>query len=235
MAFNTNNNIYTVVYSTIVVVIVAFLLAFVSKVLEPQSLANERIDEKKQILASLNIRDLNDSEVEATYDKVVQQDEILNAQGVVLKKGEKKDQDGFKVSRKEIAPDNLPLYVCKIGGDSVKYVIPLVGKGLWGSIWGYIALDSDLCTVYGVYFSHESETAGLGARITEPDFQHEFVGKKINSGKTAEIELAVVKHGKVKNPQFECDGITGATLTSNGVNSMLKQCLGNYKAFLKIK
>lgn len=236
MAINTNNNVYTIIYASVVVVIVAFLLSFVSKVLEPQSQANERIDKKQQILSSLNIKGLSKDKVEATYNKVVEKDEIIDSKGNVVKDGLKKDQDGFAVSLKEISKDRLPVYVCHVseGSDGLKYIFPLTGKGLWGAIWGYIALNSDLRTVYGAYFSHESETAGLGARITEAAFQDEFKNKKISKEGSDKIDLSVVKNGKVKDAEVECDGITGATLTSNGVNDMLQECLGNYKAFLNI-
>ena len=234
MAINTNNNTYTIVYATIVVVIVAFLLSFVSKVLEPQSLANERIDKKKQILASLNIRELSKDSVESYYNKVIVCDEIVNSSGEVIKDGSLKDKDGFAVSMKEINKDNLPVYVCQVGeGDQgTKYVFPLSGKGLWGAIWGYIALDSDLNTVYGTYFSHQSETAGLGALITEKAFQGQFQGKKIHKDGSQSIDLSVVKTGQVKDVNVQCDGITGATLTSNGVSEMLASSMGKYKEFL---
>ena len=236
MTLNTNNNIYTLVYASVVVVVVAFLLSFVSKVLEPQSMANERIDKKKQILASLNIRNVGKDSVEAVYARIVRKDEIINASGAVVKTGDGKDKDGFNVQLKEINANNLPVFICKVGeGDGgTKYVLPLTGKGLWGPIWGYIALDSDLRTVYGAYFTHEGETAGLGARITEQSFQDEFKSKKITADGSSGIALSVVKNGNVKNRQVECDGITGATLTSNGVDNMLKQCLGNYKVFLNL-
>lgn len=230
---NTNNNAYTIIYASVVVIVVAFLLAFVSKVLEPQSRTNERIDKKKQILSSLNIRNIPNEDVEKTYLDVVVADEIVTAKGNVVAKGENKDKDGFGVSRKEITPDCLPLYICKVNGDT-KYVFPLIGKGLWGSVWGYIALNSDMRTVYGSYFSHESETAGLGARITEEGFQNEFIGKKICKDGSTAIDLAVVKSGKVADKTVECDGISGATLTSVGVNDMLQKCLGNYKVMLNL-
>jgi len=232
---NTNKNSYTIIYASVVVIVVAFLLAFVSKVLEPQSKANERIDKKKQILASLNIRDLTNDKVEAQYEKVVLKDEIVNSKGEIVAEGKSQDKDGFTVTLKEINPNNLPVFVCQLkpGADGKKYVFPLIGKGLWGSIWGYIALNSDMKTVYGTYFSHESETAGLGARITEVEFQKEFEGKRISKAGSAKIDLAVVKNGKVQDKTVECDGITGATLTSNGVNDMLQQCLTNYLGFMK--
>lgn len=233
MALNTNNNAYTIIYASVVVVIVAFLLAFVSKALEPQSTANERIDKKMQILASLNIRDIEKAEVEATYSKVIQFDEIIDSKGEIVKGGERKDKDGFLLDMKEIGENQLPLYICTIEGDT-KYVFPLTGKGLWGPIWGYIALDSDLRTVFGSYFSHSGETAGLGARIDEVEFQNQFVGKLISKEGSGKIDLSLVKNGSVTDDTVECDGISGATLTGNGVDEMLKVCLGRYKNFLKL-
>ena len=104
---------------------------------------------------------------------------------------------------------------------------------LWGAIWGYVALNSDKNTVYGVYFSHASETPGLGAEIATEHFQTLFSGKKaVDNG---QIVLGVVKNGKVENPECQVDGISGGTITSDGVNLMLKNCLSNYKNFLTKK
>ena len=94
---NTNNNTYTIVYASLVVIVVAFLLAFVSKVLEPQSLANERIDKKKQILASLNVRDVPNSDVESKYEELVLQDMIVDVNGQVVAEGNNHDKAGFAI------------------------------------------------------------------------------------------------------------------------------------------
>lgn len=228
---NTNSNTYTIGYASIVVIIVAFLLAFVSKVLEPQSLANERIDKKKQILAALNIRGVDNANVEEEYAKYVMADAILSIDGSVKNEGKDKDQAGFLVQTKDITDENLPLYICSVNGET-KYVIPLSGKGLWGAIWGYIALNADKNTVYGAYFSHQSETAGLGSRITEEAFQNEFKEKKIREENSSNIKLTVAKFGKVSNKTFECDGISGATLTMNGMTAMFRDCLAKYMSFL---
>ncbi|MCM1107641.1 MAG: NADH:ubiquinone reductase (Na(+)-transporting) subunit C [Clostridium sp.] len=231
---DTNSNIYTIIYAILVVIIVAFLLAFVSKALEARSQANVEIDKKSQILAALNIRDLANSDVEAKYMEVVTADEIITNAGVVVKEGESKDQDGFRVENKEINNDNLPLYVCNVNGE-VKYVLPMTGKGLWGGIWGYVALNADKNTVYGVYFSHESETAGLGALIKETAFQKQFENKKVLNAKGTEVALTVMKPSQKDDnvaAENRCDAVTGATLTSNGVKNMLKDCLSNYLTFL---
>jgi NADH:ubiquinone oxidoreductase, Na(+)-translocating, C subunit len=229
MKLNTNSNAYTITYATVVVVIVAFLLAFAYAGLKERSDSNERIDKKQQILAALNIRNVDKVQTEDRYKEVVMADEIVNARGQVLKQGGQKDQDGFKVDRKSMSSECLPVYVCRVGNET-KYVIPMVGKGLWGSIWGFVALNADGQTIYGAYFSHESETAGLGSLIKEEPFQKEFQGKKayLNGIPT----LKVVKSGTVKDANTECDGITGATLTSKGVNDMIHEYLKNYQAYL---
>lgn len=232
---NTSSNTYTIIYAAVVVIIVAFLLAFISKALEPQSSANVRNDKKSQILAALNIRDIDKTSVETKYNEVIVSDEIINDKGEVLKDGSGKDKDGFTVEDKEISADNLPLYVCKVNGET-KYVMPLTGKGLWDAIWGYVAVNADKNTIYGVYFSHKGETAGLGAIITEYEkFQKQFEGKKVLNADKSAIAISVAKKGKFVEgltDDSRCDAITGATLTSDGVNNMLHECLSRYMTFL---
>lgn len=231
MKINTNSNAYTLAYASVVVIVVAFLLAFVSKALEPTSLSNERIDKKKQILASLNIRGLSNDQVEAQYDKNITYDLVLRADGSVNKEGTSKDKDGFTLSSKDIDDNHLPLYQCYVDGQT-KYVIPLYGKGLWGAIWGYIALNDDKNTVYGAYFSHASETAGLGARITEEAFQNEFAGKKLFAPGDNKVQLGVAKKKDPAKAEFQCDAISGATLTCNGVTDMIQESISKYIPFL---
>lgn len=232
---DTNSNIYTILYAVGIVVVVASLLAICLQALGPKSEANVRIDKKSQILAALNIRGLSKADIESKYGEVVLADQIIKADGTVLNEGTHKDQDGFNVAEKDFGADNLPLYVCEVNGEK-KYVIPMTGKGLWDGIWGYIALNADKNTVYGAYFSHKGETAGLGARITEYEgFQKQFEGKKVQNPESDAVALSVVKKGKdVPGLQADsrCDAVTGATLTSEGVNNMLHECLGRYMTFL---
>ncbi len=232
---DTSSNIYTIIYASVVVIIVAFLLAFISKALEPQSMANVRIDKKSQILAALNIRDIDKSEVEKTYNEVIVADKIIKSDGTVVSEGTGKDKDGFAVEDKNISADNLPLYVCNVNGET-KYVMPMTGKGLWDAIWGYVAVNADKATIYGAYFSHKGETAGLGAIITEYEkFQKQFEGKQMLNADKSAIAISVVKKGKFVDgltDESRCDAITGATLTSDGVNNMLHDCLSRYMTFL---
>ena len=198
MKMNTNSNTYIIIYSAILVVIVAFLLAFVYQALKPMQDANVALDVKKQILYSLNIRGLDGAEAEAKYAEVVK---------------EEKDIDGQKI------------YECQIDGQNIR-VASLKGMGLWGGISGYVAIDKD-CKVFGAYFNHESETAGLGAEIKDSQaWQEKFIGKQIWD-EAGNVVLSIVK--KVEDPATQVDVVTGATLTSNGVDAMLKEGLKNVK------
>ena len=191
---NTNSNTYIIIYSAILVVIVAFLLAFVYQALKPMQDANVALDVKKQILYSLNIRDLDGAEAEAKYAEVVKSEA---------------DVDGQKV------------YQCEVDGQKI-LVVSMKGMGLWGGISGYMGVKPD-GTVYGAYFNHESETAGLGAEIKDSQaWQEKFIGKNIY-GEGGKVVLSIVK--KVEDPQTQVDVVTGATLTSNGVDAMIKASL----------
>lgn len=229
---NTNSNSYTILYASIMVVVVAFLLAFVSDVLRPTQEQNVELDKKKQILAALNIRDLDSSDaVAAKYQEVVVADMVVKSDGTVVKSGKEKDQDGFKVENKNINDNNLPVYLCKVNGQT-KYVIPMSGRGLWGGLWGYMAVNDDFKTIFGAYFSHESETAGLGSPIAGKEFQERFQEKQIFADSSAtQVALTVVKKGQVKNPQYEVDGLTGATLTTKGAAAMINGGLQQYIKF----
>ncbi len=211
------------------VIIVAFLLAFVSSVLKPTQDKNVELDKKKQILAALNIRDVED--VEKTYGEVVVADMIINAKGDTVALGEGKDKDGFRVDNKEITDENLPVYICNVDG-AVKYVVPMSGRGLWGGLWGYMAVNDDCRTIFGAYFSHESETAGLGSPIAEEKFQVQFRGKNIFAGEDTEnVALTITKKGQVSNPDYQVDGLTGATLTTKGAAAMVTDGLQKYVGF----
>lgn len=221
---NTNSNSYTIIYASILVVIVAFLLAFVNSSLRDKQSKNIELDTKKQILSALNVKNVADAEAE--YNKYVKADMLMQADGSLT------ENDGAFVTayEKEAKEQGrLHVFVCDVNGET-KYVFPVYGAGLWGAIWGYVALDSDKDTVYGVYFSHASETPGLGAEITSDHFQGQFPGKKAMDG--SEVALTVVKNGKVSDATHQVDGISGGTITSTGVAAMLKDCLSAYTEFL---
>lgn len=231
---NTNSNSYTIIYSTLIVVLVAFLLAFVFQILKPEQDSNVALDKKKQILYSLNIRGLNNQDAASKYKEVIIADEIIDPQGNVVEKGEKGGENAaFKLTSTDMNSGKLALYICKVNGQT-KYVIPVYGMGLWGAISGYIAINADKKTVFGAYFNHESETAGLGAEIKDSRvWQEKFQGKKLFANDSTKIVLSVNK--KIDDPMTQVDAITGATLTSNGVTEMLHKCLGQYIKFLSDK
>jgi len=206
----TNSNSYTIIYSAIIVVVVAFLLAFVYQVLKPIQDANVALDQKKQILYSLNIRNLDNVTAEADYNKML-------------------------VSEKNVK--NGTIYTFNVDSQ-IKYVFSVKGMGLWGGINGFIAVDADKLTVFGAYFNHESETAGLGAGIKDKrKWQEQFRGKELfTKGNRDDIALSVQK--KVTDSKTQVDAVTGATLTSNGVAAMMtdkEKGLGQYIDFLNKK
>ena len=202
MKLNTNSNAYIIIYSTILVLVVAFLLAFVSQTLKPMQDANVALDTEKQILNSLNLRNLSDEEAHATYEKVVVFNEAEN------------------------------VYECTLENGDVKYVLPLKGQGMWGGISCFLAINDDKNTIYGAYFNHESETAGLGAEIKDNvDWQNKFQGKAIFASDAADaIALSVEKN---INNATTVDAVTGATVTSTAVSKMLQEQLTKYMDFLK--
>ncbi len=207
--FNTNSNTYIIIYSVVLVVIVAFCLAFVYTSLKERQDANVALDVKKQVLAALDIRDFaDDAAAEAAYQQTVEKTDTLDA------------------GTKRI------VYLCNVNGEK-KYVLFVKGMGLWGPVWGYIALNADKTTVYGTYFNHEGETAGLGAEIKDSrNWQNLFKGKTAYAdGKPV---LAVKKANDIRPEEkaSTVDAITGATLTSDGVNLMLQSCLADYQDYL---
>ena len=230
---NTNSNSYIIAYSCIMVVVVAFLLAFVSSALKPQQEVNVALDKKKQILAALNIRDLSDEESARKYTEVVNADAIIDANGKVVAKGEKGgEKTGFLLNSADYKKGKLAIFDCTVDGKH-KYVVPVYGMGLWGPIWGYIAVNDDGNTVFGAYFNHEGETAGLGAEIKDSrQWQSSFKGKTIY-GADGKPVLKVLKASEVKDSSCEVDAVTGATLTSDGVSNMLQEGFAKYKNYLK--
>lgn len=200
---DTNSNTYTIVYSTILVVIVAVLLALVSQVLSPRQEANILLDKQKQILGALKI-DYSTGNPADIYMALVND---------------------------TLTYDNQEVYVANLNG-ATKYVLTLSGKGLWGGIGGYLALDADKNTIYGVNFNHASETPGLGAKIVEMPFREQFEGKHIRNNAGEVVSVAVLKNGKKAEGQEQVDAISGATITCDGVHKMIATNLEEYAAFL---
>ena len=200
---DTNSNAYTVIYATIIVVIVAVLLALVSQVLSPRQEANRLLDQQKQILVALN-QNYDNTDPAALYLSLV--NDTIDVNGA-------------------------PIFVANIEGNT-KYVLKLHGAGLWGGIGGYLALDADKNTIYGINFNHESETPGLGAEIVTEKFRSQFPGKHIRNAAGEVVSVAVLKAGKVADGQEQVDALSGATITCDGVTTMIATNLAEYAEFL---
>jgi len=227
---NKQGNTYTFIYSVVLVVIVATLLAIISLSLKPLQLKNINNEKRQNILSSVHINS-SATESESLYNKYITDSYIINT------KGEKIEGDAFKVNiaseyKKPIEDRKLPVFVADIDGKT-KYVLPVYGAGLWGAIWGFVSFNDDKNTICGTVFDHESETPGLGAKITTANFQNEFKNKKIFENNT--LKSVTVKKGGGAQGDYEVDAISGATITSRGVQSMLSNYLLSYKQFLNSK
>lgn len=230
---NTNKNSYTLIYATVMVVIVALTLAIVSSALKDKQDENKRLDKMKQILSSLNV-DLDGKNVSDVFNSTITEKIVVNSKGelVANPKLEAFAIDIKKELAKPLDARELPVYIANVNGET-KYIFSLYGAGLWGPIWGYIALDADKNTVYGTFFSHASETPGLGAEIALPKFQQQFSGKKILDANSAFVSIAILKAGQNAENKDQVDAISGGTITSKGVEDMLKNCIGQYEMYLK--
>jgi Na+-transporting NADH:ubiquinone oxidoreductase subunit C len=119
--------------------------------------------------------------------------------------------------------------------DGLKYIFPLYGAGLWGPIWGFVALNDDMNTIYGANFDHQGETPGLGAEISTPMFEDPFVGKKIFDESGTLVSIIVAKVGQNAPEEHKVDGISGGTITSKGLEKMLIDDFTTYQEFFKKK
>ena len=172
---NKQGNTYTIIYTSVMVIAVAFILAFAAIGLKPAQERNIAIDKMSQILNSVNIASTPENAQEL-YGKYIDDSFIINSKGE-LAKGE---SFSINIADQLKLPENrqtLPVFIYTDNNESPKYIIPLSGSGLWGPIWGYISVENDGNTVYGAYFAHQGETPGLGAEIEKPQFQEQFQGK----------------------------------------------------------
>lgn len=235
---NKQSNVYTIGYIIVIVVLVGTALALAATALRPRQLENANADKMKQILYSLHL-DAEGKSVTKEFNNVVKEQLLVNAGGSIIKNvmtvsGDMSvfDTDVASEIRKPDSERKLPVFVATMSDGAVKYIIPVYGAGLWGPIWGYVAVDSDGSTIFGAYFSHAGETPGLGAEIEKPKFRDEFDGKHLFKGEKF-LPIAVVKAGQVPaNGEDYVDGVSGGTITSKGVGEMLSNCLTPYANFL---
>ena len=232
---NKNSNTYQILYAAVMVLLVGSVLALIYMALKPKQDENIANDTRKQILSALHIAAPDESQVKETYEKYIIQDLLVDAQGNIVDSTENVAFDVQMKSNVKLpdAERKLPVMKCKMDDGSTKYVLPVYGAGLWGPIWGYIAVNDDGNTIYGANFSHEGETPGLGARIADKEFQDLFMDKHLF--KDGEFKnVVVLKKGQTAtNGAEQVDALTGATITSRGVSDMLDDCLSRYEGFLK--
>ncbi|WP_088653324.1 NADH:ubiquinone reductase (Na(+)-transporting) subunit C [Geofilum rhodophaeum] len=228
---NKQGNAYTFIYAAVMVVVVAALLAFVSQALKPRQERNEMVAKKIDILQSINVA-ASSADAEQKYADIIGEHSYIvdfagnKVEGVAF------DVD-LAVELRKPAEDRLyPVYEAHLEGGEKKYVLQLRGAGLWGPIWGYVAVNSDGSTIYGATFGHKGETPGLGAEIEKPVFQEQFVGKQIFDQGTFK-SIAVVKGGADAEDKFEVDAVSGGTITSKGLENMLSDFFKGYESFLK--
>lgn len=227
---NRESNSYTLIYAAIVVILVAVALAFISQSLKPQQARNEAVDKMQQILSSLNVK-VDSKNAESEYKKLITDSYVVNY------KGEKLEGEAFVTElaeelNKPESERKYPVYEATIDGNK-KYILSMRGAGLWGPIWGFMALNDDKDTVYGASFGHAGETPGLGAEIDKADFSKKFLGKKFFNSEGSFVSIAIVKPGKSAQGKDYVDGISGGTITSQGVDAMLQSSIGAYDKFLK--
>jgi Na+-transporting NADH:ubiquinone oxidoreductase subunit C len=238
---NKNSFLYVIIYSTLLTALCSVLLTLGALGLKDQIDANVAFDLKKNILATtLNLEGKSMKEVEDLYTKLVKKSYVVNTKGEEDKKVTP-DKISFDFLKEQFkAKDRLlPVYeVADISKpNEVKYyVFPMFGFGLWDSIWGYVALESDMNTIKGIVFGQKGETSGLGARISEAEIQDRYKGKKMFEGENlATVEMQKGEGNDYSKDAHKIDGMSGATITGKGVNTMLKDYFTNYTTFIKSK
>ena len=227
---NTNSNTYTVIYSIILVVVVAAVLAFAAMYLKPTQDANVKKDTISQILTAATFAGVEDAAVLDTYKAEIEAAILVDINGEKVGDLDIEDCEVYGTSdlKRQISAEQkaLPVYIFKNGYT----VVPCYGAGLWGPIWGYVGLEKDLKTIKSVCFGHKGETPGLGAKIAdEPSFAEAFVGKTIGDG---EILFEVTKPANRQTENNGIDAISGATITSQALGVTLNQWFGFYKNYL---
>ncbi|MBT5147581.1 MAG: NADH:ubiquinone reductase (Na(+)-transporting) subunit C [Flavobacteriales bacterium] len=239
MAIDKNNTGYTYLFSIIMVLIVGTALAYTSLSLKPLQKKNAADKQMVDILGALGVSTTR-VEAKADFPTYVKERLSLNSEGNVLyvstgdvdpaDSSDPFNLDVKKDYRSKRPPSELsfPLYICEKEGEKI-YVIPVVGSGLWGPIWGFVALESDMKTIYGAKFDHKGETPGLGAEIKENFFSDKFKGKEI-----ADLSpyFTILKGGSDTHIN-SVDGITGGTITSVGVGEMIDRTISIYQRYFE--
>jgi Na+-transporting NADH:ubiquinone oxidoreductase subunit C len=224
------SNRYIFIFSTVMVVVVAALLSLAATLLQPAQERNLEIEKKRSMLESIRIP-ATKADAEELYDKYIKQSFVLNIKGEQVE-----GVDAFNIvlkneQKKPLDEQYLPVFRAEPDDGEKVIILPVEGKGLWGPIWGYISLKSDMNTIYGVTFDHKGETPGLGAEINTTKFESMFTDKKLfENGKFVSIQ--VHKGGADPSDIHGVDAISGGTITSKGLEKMLLDCLKKYDDYL---
>lgn len=239
MAINKESNGFTFGFAIMLVVVVGTVLALLAMGLKPIRVKNGEVKKKMEILKAM--MDLDKAGVTRANAAIEFEKYVDLSKAVVLDmNGKVKEgvdpftidiQKEYKDKKIKEADKSYPLFVGTLDGKTL-YIIPVIGKGLWGPIWGNICLDEDMNTIKGASFGHKGETPGLGAEITQPFFIDRWIGEQLfdETGEFAKFEI--VKDGSGKNPK-KVDGITGGTITSKGVEEMANRCLSVYAKYFQ--
>ncbi len=228
---------YIIRFVLIMTTLAALVLASLNTFLGPKHAMNEKIYNKRAVLAAVKdhldgttLADMSDQDVESIFSNKIKQT-VINMSGEVVEGQVAESIDLAKEKKKPEADRLLPLYLYTNDAGEAFYIISIRGNGLWDEIWGSIALEKDLKTVAGASFDHKGETPGLGAEIKDnPSFPDQFTGKTIidENGNYTSI---IVKKGGASNPANEVDAISGATVTCNGVTEMLYRGIQYYQPY----
>ena len=225
------SNKYIIIYLTVLVSIVAIALTFVAVSLKPKQENNIRVEKMQNILSSANVES-NVENAESIYNKNIQHSFVINHKGEIVKNIDAFSVDLYLELKKPLEKRNLPVFVSTNNGDSL-YILPLRGKGLWGPIWGYIALKNDFNTIAGAVFDHKGETPGLGAEINTSEFEQKFFNKQIFDQDGNFISVKVIKGIVSPDDLHQVDAISGGTITSKGLEDMIYNGLDPYLPFIK--
>lgn len=224
------SNRYIFIFSAAMVIAVATLLSLAATLLQPAQERNLEIEKKKNMLESINVPATREN-TEELYDKYITESFVLNSKGEPVT-----GVDAFTVvlkneQKKPLEEQSLPVFRAVPADGEKVIIIPVEGKGLWGPIYGYVSLKSDMNTIYGVNFDHKGETPGLGAEINTTAFESQFHGKKLFDNDSF-ISVQVIKGGAPNNDIHGVDAISGGTITSKGLQKMIFDCLQKYNGYL---
>lgn len=224
------SNRYIFIFSAVMVIAVATLLSLAATLLQPRQLKNLEIEKKKSMLESIGIASTKKT-TETLYDKYISKGFVLNSKGEIVT-----GVDAFNVvlnieQKKPLDQQYLPVFNAQPDNGEMVIILPVEGKGLWGPIYGYVSLKSDMNTIFGVTFDHKGETPGLGAEINTTEFESMFPGKKLFEADKF-VSIAVIKGGAKPDDLHSVDAISGGTITSKGLQKMLLDCIGKYNDYL---